>query len=97
MEVGEWLDTPMQDALAARSVSRKIGYLRIWSFDVDDDDAFIAELIRLLGPTAADRPDRRSSRQSWWPHRRSRAGITAVHRHDDSAERVLARRDAHDP
>ncbi len=30
-------------------LSRKVGYLRIWSFDVDDDDAFVAELIRLLG------------------------------------------------
>jgi hypothetical protein len=49
VEVGEWLDTPMQDALAARLLSRKVGYLRIWSFDVDDDDAFVAELIRLLG------------------------------------------------
>jgi hypothetical protein len=47
-DVGEWLDTPMQDVLAARPLSRKVGYLRIWSFDVDDDDAFVAELIRLL-------------------------------------------------
>jgi hypothetical protein len=48
-KVGEWLDTPMQDVLAARPLNRKIGYLRIWSFDLDDDDAFIDELIRLLG------------------------------------------------
>jgi Peptidase family S41 len=48
-EIGEWLETPMQDVLAARSLSRKVGYLRIWSFDLDDDDAFIEELIRLLG------------------------------------------------
>jgi hypothetical protein len=27
VEVGEWLDTPMQDALAARSLSRKVGWL----------------------------------------------------------------------
>jgi hypothetical protein len=47
-DVGEWLDTPMQDVLAARSLSRKVGYLRIWSFDLDDDDAFVTELIRLL-------------------------------------------------
>jgi hypothetical protein len=46
--VGDWLDTPMQDVLAARALSRKVGYLRIWSFDVDDDDAFVAELSRLL-------------------------------------------------
>ena len=48
-KIGEWLDTPMQDVLAARPLSRKVGYLRIWSFDLDDDDAFIDELIRLLG------------------------------------------------
>jgi hypothetical protein len=47
-EIGEWLDTPLQDVLAARPLSRKVGYLRIWSFDLDDDDAFIDELIRLL-------------------------------------------------
>jgi Peptidase family S41 len=47
-DVGEWLDTPMQDVLAARPLTRKVGYLRIWSFDLDDDDAFITELIRLL-------------------------------------------------
>lgn len=47
--VGDWLATPMQDVLAARPLSRKVGYLRIWSFDVDDDDAFVAELTRLLG------------------------------------------------
>ena len=49
VKIGEWLDTPMQDVLAARPLSRKVGYLRIWSFDVDDDDAFVDELIRLLG------------------------------------------------
>ena len=49
VEIGEWFDTPMQDVLAARPLSRKVGYLRIWSFDLDDDDAFIEEVIRLLG------------------------------------------------
>jgi hypothetical protein len=48
-EIGEWLDTPLQDVLAARPLSRKVGYLRIWSFDLDDDDGFIDEVIRLLG------------------------------------------------
>ena len=47
--VGQWLDTPMQDVLAAQALSRSIGYLRIWSFDVDDDDAFVDEVTRLLG------------------------------------------------
>jgi hypothetical protein len=47
-----WIATPLQDTLAARIVKTRahgaLGYLRIWSFDVDDDDAFIAEVIRLL-------------------------------------------------
>jgi hypothetical protein len=47
-EIGEWIQTPLQDVLAAKTVRRKVGYLRIWSFDVNDDDAFIAEMIRLL-------------------------------------------------
>jgi hypothetical protein len=47
--VGDWIPTTFQDALAARPLSRRIGYLRIWSFDVDDDAAFLTEAIRLLG------------------------------------------------
>jgi hypothetical protein len=47
-----WFETKFQDALAARiinsSASGDLGYLRMWSFDIDDDDAFIAEVIRLL-------------------------------------------------
>ena len=38
----------MQDVLAAKSLSDSVGYLRIWSFDLDDDEAFVNELIRLL-------------------------------------------------
>ncbi len=48
MPVGEWLETPLQDVLAARALSRSVGYLRIWSFDIDDDRTFVDELIRLL-------------------------------------------------
>ena len=48
-KVGEWIPTPLQDVVAAKPLSQTVGYLRIWSFDVDDDDAFIAELVRLLG------------------------------------------------
>ncbi|PTQ79644.1 peptidase S41-like protein [Nitrosospira multiformis] len=48
----KWIRTRFQDALAARIVknssSGDLGYLRIWSFDVEDDDAFIAEVMRLL-------------------------------------------------
>ena len=46
--VGEWIPTTFQDSLAARAVSAAIGYLRIWSFDVDDDQAFLDEAARLL-------------------------------------------------
>ncbi|HKX52385.1 MAG TPA: hypothetical protein VJM47_01165, partial [Nitrosospira sp.] len=48
----KWIKTRFQDVLAARIVrnnsSGELGYLRIWSFDVEDDDAFIAEVMRLL-------------------------------------------------
>jgi hypothetical protein len=46
--VGQWLETPMQDVVSARALSRGIGYLRLWSFDVEDDDLFLAEVSRLL-------------------------------------------------
>jgi hypothetical protein len=51
VESGEWLPTPMHDALAARTLRTlrgQLGYLRIWSFDVADDDAFVAEVVRLV-------------------------------------------------
>ena len=44
-----WLDTPLQDVLAARQLNHQVGYLRIWSFDVADDEAFVREMARLLG------------------------------------------------
>jgi Peptidase family S41 len=47
--VGQWLDTPMQDVLAAQALRRGIGYLRVWSFDVEDDDLFVTEVTRLVG------------------------------------------------
>jgi hypothetical protein len=52
VESRKWLATPMHDTLAARRVRTSrgvLGYLRIWSFDVADDDAFLAEVVRLLG------------------------------------------------
>jgi C-terminal processing protease CtpA/Prc len=54
-----WIPTRMQDVLAARTVHVKrigdVGYLRIWSFDVEDDDAFIAEVARLLEQLPSER------------------------------------------
>lgn len=46
-----WLPTSMQDALAAKVVRvgrGNLGYLRLWSFDIEDDVAFLDEVIRLL-------------------------------------------------
>ncbi|SCF18172.1 Peptidase family S41 [Micromonospora viridifaciens] len=57
IRAGDWLPTELQDTLAARPITTRrgeLGYLRIWSFDVDDHEAFIAEAIRLL----AQLPDR---------------------------------------
>jgi hypothetical protein len=43
-----WLATDLPDVLAARRFARgRLGYLRIWSFDVGDHDAFVAEVARL--------------------------------------------------
>jgi Peptidase family S41 len=49
---GDWLPTSMQDALAAKVVKvrgQRLGYLRLWSFDVADDGVYLTEVIRLLG------------------------------------------------
>src|SRR6185437_13179662 len=54
---GEWLPTTQPDALAAKVVKvrgQRLGYLRLWSFDVTDDQAYLAEVTRLL----AALPDR---------------------------------------
>jgi hypothetical protein len=51
-EVGKWLDSAFQDNVAAKVVKTKgrvFGYLRLWSFDLADDQAFVAEVVRLLG------------------------------------------------
>src|SRR5262249_2839888 len=42
----------MPDTFAFRAVhtpSGELGYLRIWTFNVDDANAFLAELVRILG------------------------------------------------
>ncbi|MDP9388914.1 MAG: S41 family peptidase [Actinomycetota bacterium] len=48
---GEWLETSHPDVVAAKEVatpSGRFGYLRLWSFDVADDAAFVDEVVRLL-------------------------------------------------
>ncbi len=50
--VGEWLASTFQDNVAAKVVrtpSGVFGYLRLWTFDLSDDQAFVAEVVRLLG------------------------------------------------
>jgi Peptidase family S41 len=50
--VGKWIPTSMQDAVSAKVVrvgGRRLGYLRLWSFDVADDEAYVREVMRLLG------------------------------------------------
>jgi hypothetical protein len=46
-----WLTGAFQDAVSARVVetpSGRFGHLRLWSFDINDDDGFIAEVIELI-------------------------------------------------
>ncbi|SAL70733.1 Peptidase family S41 [Caballeronia arvi] len=47
-----WIKTRFPDALSARTYATKalgeVGYLRIWTFDVGDHEAFVAEVIRLV-------------------------------------------------
>jgi hypothetical protein len=60
--VGDPIPTSLPDVLLARTVQTKlgkerveVGYLRIWSFDVDDHEAFVTEVSRLLQELPADR------------------------------------------
>lgn len=49
---GGWLDTELEDHVGARVVetpSGRFGLLRLWNFNVVDDDAFVDEVVRLLG------------------------------------------------
>lgn len=47
-----WLKTDFPDVLSAKMMPTpaggKVGYLRIWTFDVEDHNAFVAEVARLL-------------------------------------------------
>jgi Peptidase family S41 len=47
-----WLETPFGDTVAARAIdtpSGRFGLLRLWSFDLADDRAYVEEVVRLLG------------------------------------------------
>ncbi|GMA23057.1 hypothetical protein GCM10025864_08160 [Luteimicrobium album] len=47
-DAGDAATAPMQDAVSARALDDRTGYLRLWSFDVQDDDAYLDEVSRLL-------------------------------------------------
>jgi C-terminal processing protease CtpA/Prc len=52
-----WITGQFQDNVSARVVpvaGRDYGYLRLWSFDLSDDDGFIAEVVRLLAALPQD-------------------------------------------
>ena len=52
-----WLTGKFQDNVSARSITvdgRDYGYLRLWSFDLSDDDGFVAEVISMLGQLPQD-------------------------------------------
>lgn len=56
--LGDWIATSLPDVLSARTVPTRrgdVGYLRIWSFDVDDHEAFVIEVRRLLQELPQDR------------------------------------------
>lgn len=52
-----WITGQFQDNVSARTVRahrREFGYLRLWSFEVSDDDGFIDEVIQLLAALPQD-------------------------------------------
>ncbi len=49
--VGEWITGRFQDNVSAkieRVAGREVGYLRLWSFGLSDDDGFVDEVVELL-------------------------------------------------
>jgi hypothetical protein len=47
-----WLTGKFQDNVSARAITvdgNEYGYLRLWSFDLSDDDGFVAEVVSMLG------------------------------------------------
>ncbi len=52
-----WITGQFQDNVSARIVpvaGRDCGYLRLWSFELSDDDGFVAEVVRLLAELPQD-------------------------------------------
>ena len=56
-ETGEWITGQFQDNVAARvadTQAGRYGYLRLWSFDLRDDDGFIDEIVALVDELPRD-------------------------------------------
>jgi C-terminal processing protease CtpA/Prc len=51
----QWLETNMPDVFRARDLGDGIGYIRIFVFMVQDDDAFVSEFIKLLSALKPDK------------------------------------------
>ncbi len=52
-----WITGQFQDNVSARVVpvnGRDYGYLRLWSFELSDDDGYLAEVVRLLAELPQD-------------------------------------------
>jgi len=52
-----WLTGRFQDNVSARSIAiggREYGYLRLWGFDLSDDDGFVDEVVTMLGELPQD-------------------------------------------
>jgi hypothetical protein len=57
MDDGGWITGQFQDNVSARIVrvnGRDYGYLRLWSFELSDDDGFVSEVMRLLAALPQD-------------------------------------------
>lgn len=51
----QWLETNMPEVFRARDLGDGIGYIRIFVFMVNDDDAFVSEFIKLLNALKPDK------------------------------------------
>ena len=90
-----WLTGKFQDNVSARSITvdgRDYGYLRLWSFDLSDDDGFVAEVIDMLGELPAGRAHHRPAREPGRADLGRRAAAAAVHAVADLADTVLDHR-----
>jgi hypothetical protein len=80
----------MQDVLSARPIRIErtdYGYLRVWTFDVEDDGAFL-QGGATIRPVAAERTDHRPAEPSWRIELGSRTHAAVAHAGDRLADAV---------